>query len=358
MTEIKRNDRQYIEVEEFEDYELTQCIAYEMAFRNPENIEAIEYLTDDYIRNKEKIQFYYNEQKKRKTNPITRRLIGPINLATISPLLHSCFMMLDIIDFDCPNIFMDKRFNNDFLELLSLEQTRKRYISLDKYLQINTNEYEINVENTIERNGYSILSKLTAFHDSDDLTFNTSDISPSAVNETQVIIKENFKRPKINVKSFHSLDTTLNVNLNRPIKEILAYVKYVKEDLEKNKLMKSPIELIGIELNKADNLVCDDEGEKCFDPRSILSKQEKMADMFFVYDCLKDGYSQRKIQHEIYNYYSGKGIETKTMDSNTLRKYRDIAYEYIEKGRYRELLTGIKETDLLKGKETYEEGIE
>jgi hypothetical protein len=78
-----------------------------------------------------------------------------------------------------------------------------------------------------------------------------------------------------------------------------------------------------------------------------------MADMFYVYDCLKLGYSQRKIQNEVYSYYADKNIETKTMDSNTLRKYREIAFDYIERGRYKEMLTGIKEVDLLKGQDIF-----
>jgi len=32
----KRSEQQYIEIEKFKDYEVTQCIAYEMAIRNPE----------------------------------------------------------------------------------------------------------------------------------------------------------------------------------------------------------------------------------------------------------------------------------------------------------------------------------
>lgn len=35
----KRSDPQYIEIENFKDYELTNCIAYEMAIRNPEFIK-------------------------------------------------------------------------------------------------------------------------------------------------------------------------------------------------------------------------------------------------------------------------------------------------------------------------------
>ena len=38
----KRSDDIYKEIESFEEYELTQCVAYEMAIRNDDNLKAIE----------------------------------------------------------------------------------------------------------------------------------------------------------------------------------------------------------------------------------------------------------------------------------------------------------------------------
>ncbi len=37
----KREDAIYKEIASFEEYELTQCAAYEMAVRNDENLKAI-----------------------------------------------------------------------------------------------------------------------------------------------------------------------------------------------------------------------------------------------------------------------------------------------------------------------------
>ncbi len=94
-------------------------------------------------------------------------------------------------------------------------------------------------------------------------------------------------------------------------------------------------------------LFCNNNGE-CFDPRKILSKQQRLADMFYIYDCLKEGYSQNKIQNEIYNYYADKGIETITMDAKTLKKYKEIAIDYIDNLKYKELITGVKLDNLEK----------
>ena len=47
-----RNDRNYKKIESFEEYELTNCIAYEMAIRNEEVIKLINeklMLFDEFI---------------------------------------------------------------------------------------------------------------------------------------------------------------------------------------------------------------------------------------------------------------------------------------------------------------------
>jgi len=72
-----------------------------------------------------------------------------------------------------------------------------------------------------------------------------------------------------------------------------------------------------------------------------------MADLFYIYDCLQLGYTQRKIQNVVYNYYADKGLENITLDSATLRKYRDISKEYIVNGKYKEMLTGISIDNLI-----------
>ena len=53
----QRDDLIYKEIEEFQDYELTNCVAYEMAIRN-ENISA---LVNKYL--KKRFVFSYTEEK-------------------------------------------------------------------------------------------------------------------------------------------------------------------------------------------------------------------------------------------------------------------------------------------------------
>jgi len=155
---------------------------------------------------------------------------------------------------------------------------------------------------------------------------------------------ENFKRPKMRTDQLKTLDSELVINLNRPLNEIIKYITHVKEDIDNNNLLKSPIELFGEELDRTDSLICNENG-KCFDSRTLLSRQQRMADMFFIYDGLKVGYTQSKIRNLVYNYYADKGVENITLDPSTLRKYRDIATAYIDDERYKEMITGIKQAN-------------
>jgi len=63
--------------------------------------------------------------------------------------------------------------------------------------------------------------------------------------------------------------------------------------------------------------------------------------MFFIYDSVKRGATIARIIHAIADYYEAIGKKT-YMSQDTLRKYRNIATDYIEGERYYELLTGVK----------------
>jgi len=52
----KRSDPIYKEIESFENYELTQCVAYEMAIRSPNELATIEAIQDYYQEHKTEIQ--------------------------------------------------------------------------------------------------------------------------------------------------------------------------------------------------------------------------------------------------------------------------------------------------------------
>ncbi|MFV0480525.1 MAG: hypothetical protein ACK5LP_00945 [Campylobacteraceae bacterium] len=144
-------------------------------------------------------------------------------------------------------------------------------------------------------------------------------------------IINNFKRPKLKlINSKTSTNLKIEIDLNTPLNEVIAYVKHLKKDLTKDNILKAPIELLGVAVSMDQK-----------NNNKLPNKSERYADMFFIYDCKKRGISNSKISNEIYNYYADKGITTKTMDAKTIKKYYEIAIEYIDNRRYTELITGI-----------------
>lgn len=339
MKEIKRSDKQYVEVEEFADYELTQCIVYEMAIRTREIQNLIKQINTYLIENEKAVAMSLICMLDKKTTIRDRE-----NLENIySSLLDFC-QQIPVISL--ADKFIDKRLGEPLLLFIkTLRHIKNETINSDdskSYLFKNNSQLgKIGLksclrEKTNKRNGYSIIHKAEG-------------ISP--VNQGFAIslarqdsyIELNFSRPLISLIDCHTLDTKLFVNLNRPKNELLALVEHIKNDFDRNKLLASPMELLGVEVNKANELMYDGTG-KPFNPRDTLTTQEKIADMFYVYDSYQKGLrhgDKQKIEIEISKYYQeAKNKEVKFVDK-TRTKYYEIAKEYIEYNKYRELVTGV-----------------
>ncbi len=362
----KRTDTIYEEIENFKDYELTQCVAYEMAIRNEKNLEDIDKIVRHYTDNKKIINrdimecLYYASGE-------LELLLNLIRNSHIIPFIPSIDSMQGILvneEYFINNllVYEDSRIDKTIYEIvdkftISEDGDRKRNLLLDSKRVIEDDFLNLNIlEKRTFRNGYFIETMISesnehahipinedenkSLSDADDWKIYLEDGGENLSTANRIM--DNFKRPKLKIIGcFFQKYPNIEVDLSKPLKEIIAYISHVKNDLEKNNILKAPIELIGEELQKADNLVCDTKG-KCFDTRAILSKQQKIADMFYIYDCIKQGVAQRKIQNVIYNYYADNGIETKAMDLKTLKKYKEIAIDYIDNMRYKELVTGVK----------------
>ena len=288
---LKRSDKIYKEIESFEEYELTNNIAYEMMIRDEEIIKAGYY--DFMIKISEYAKDRINNTK-----------------------------VLNIMD------IFDKKYINDFrikMGKAGIDIDRIidyfNYLLIENYCEV---DYNINGKGVFEYG-----KKITI----------------ERYKHIKINYRSQFKRPMIIINHTSKL-TNININLSLPENELIAYVKKLKQESDKNKIrnfidLLAEIEGVTIKSTIYDNIVCNSKG-KCFDSRNILSKQEKLADMFYIYDALQYGMTQRKISNEIYNYYADIGIETKTMDDKTLTKYKDIAKDYIDNKRYKELVTGVK----------------
>ena len=299
---IKRDDAIYKEIEEFKDYEITNNVAYEMMIRN-----------DEFKKDR-----------------------------------------LSIVEEITPILLMSSEINK------KIQQSKKDDTSIDKELDdfLNNDEYDKifkNASNTSNKWGITLNEMKNAYN----LEFlflkgnhqyfkeNNKFIWDESIIDLNRNITNHYNyqssRPSIEIKNISKV-VEIKLNLSLPKEELIATISKIKDDADEGNI-KAPIEVLGTELQKADNLICDTKG-KCFDAREVLTKQQKLADMFFIYDCLKVGITQRKIQNEVYNYYMDKGIETITLDAKTLKKYREIAIDYIDNMRYKELVTGVKLEDL------------
>ena len=361
---LKRSDNQYVEVEEFSDYELTQCIAYEMVIRDRHYKRVADEVVVYYKDNQKSIDYYlFNDNQYADNIDLLQLEKGSKNfkelMSRVHEISHILYMVYEYI-MPISEQYQDTRLGVEFWEVINiLSQDLKpneEKLEQGKGVLVHQKDMgEIQLIKKINRKGYSMDIVLSSCDEEssmeDGSEIRTIDNYAKFIEEedslgrSRITIEENFKRPLVRVDEHKTINPEITLNLNRPLNELIACITHIKKDIDKHNLIQLPIELLGTELKRGDNLVCNEKGEKCFDPRGILSKQQKMADMFYIYDCIKEGYSQTKIRNEVYNYYADKGLNI-SLDPATLRKYRDIAKEYIENKKYKEMITGISIDDL------------
>jgi len=352
----KRSDPIYKEIESFEDYELTQCVAYEMAIRSPEEMATVEGIPNYYQEHKNEIQeakklgypdYFLNEHYFTLVDLLGTVATLPLGWepGEIRPLvleiegeyrdkrLEGIYQVLDEIKEEPP-----PKSGPEMKELSRV--IRGMGAGLEGLLTAPSDKPHVELREEIRGNGYKIIQWAIAPN-----TGKRHEQTEGLIGASLAVTS--FKRPLIRVFKSFRRGPIMTIDLNRPLDELLAYVEHVKTDIERKKeQLRSPIEMLGGELDKADDLsqLCTEtkNGKRiCFDSRSGPTRTQKLADMFFIYDALQSGMKSLKIRTEISEYYQQMG-KTTEMSENTFLKYRHIAKDYIEKERYWELITGTK----------------
>lgn len=345
-----RADPMYEEIENFEDYELTQCVAYEMAIRNDDNIKAIDDVIEYYNKNKEHLY---------KGNEYTETFLHIIDLISD----------IEIVDirreepyYKYMKYFDNKFVSDDFIQIVKETRSMKRY--LDGHLEPSLLDKVINPgvfmnarEDEEERDGFSIFTQILDGTDPND--FDTG--KPRIYHSNGTIIIEKFKRPKIKISEFKTNDVILKVNVKKPLAELVALISHIQKNLEPRQdfmkpnqdVFRSPIELLGYDIKSADN--------------KKISKA-LIADKFFAYDYKKAAIQFYKEKNEkkkkdykadeTLNYkevnekfkYTKDNPATEAVEDiekilkcqkSTVAGYIKDMNEYINKKKYIELLTGI-----------------
>lgn len=284
MKKLNRYDNQYTDIENFKDYELTNCIAYEMA-----------------IRNNQVMQLIRNDLLFKKEN-------NSLSCSTSTSLLLKNFYINEY--------YLAYHF---FEDIVNIKKER---------MMAGWNWGAFRNRNHLENDGKRIFN---CFEEEGFTTIIT--VIDSAVPEQSIIIPAT-KRPKLEtypiIKEFD-----IKLNLSLPEKDLISYIKNIKSSFDQSySLFPSGFEV--------ENGLLLENSEK-ISSRDILTNKEKVADMFFIYDCYELNIKPLKIRYELEDYYSThKNINTKSFTEKTIKKYFDIAKEYIDNRRYKELVTGLK----------------
>lgn len=363
----KRNDKNFKEIEEFGYYELTNCIAYEMAIRNDNIKEAIE--KSVIIKNEKNCIF---KDKK---------------LHGLENYFDNIIVRKDEKEKKVDYIELLQEHGFDYFELLQhILQSKESFLYTDLHnhnLEDILDKYELDLVCTIERTVWNSIEYtnvendiietneefLTKYLTSLDWVFTepSEEIIKDALKRKQKInIINHFSRPTLKPKGTKSL--SIDINPSIPKDEILAYISKIKDEYDKdNSKIQSPLELLGENLEKSDNKI----------------SKKKLADKFFVYDYVKMRLKQieelnkgekeaiennikdvedniylsgmdKKIQIEVLKQEHKENlIDTKIDDifrekelcnvisSGTAKRYYYDMKPYIDDRKYKELITGV-----------------
>ena len=207
----QRNDLIYKEIEEFQDYELTNCVAYEMAIRN----EILIKILDDYLDTKDELIFGEDEKE--------YKLLNDYGFNSLS---LSCYKISNFLSFNIN--YNSGMISANYSEDILLDKNKNNNIYLVDNVLINTS-YENNQNNEI-----NII---------ENININKNYI-PS--------IHFGYARPLLKFKKNKIFNTEINLNL--PKEELIAYISKIKDDFDKdNSIIKSSLELLGETLEKSDN---------------------------------------------------------------------------------------------------------
>lgn len=286
----QRDDLIYKEIEEFQDYELTNCIAYEMAIRN-ENISA---LVNKYL--KKRFVFSYTEEK------------------------NDDIELLKNYGFTLETMLMTK-----ILKIL------KEDIKVFSGLVSRNATYPNNIlKNKINNNSYVYFEKDSFFSESfDDKNTIVEKIDEKNIDKNFISsIHFSFRRPQLKFKKNKIFNTETNLNLSK--EELIAYISKIKDEYDKdNSIIKTPLELLGETLEKSNNKKT---------PKK--PKASVYADWFYIYDYWKYEKTQEKTDKDI---FIALEVENNVpYKEDMLRKIRDKMKYFIDDLGYKELITGVK----------------
>ena len=335
----------YKEIESFEPYELTQCVAYEMAIRSAKEfikkIDRQEIISKVSLYESDKVIFYPYEAMIDSMNN-NAEWVSYIKL--IGEMIERYWLCYNRVKSYKQNNRLPAKLKNlkwsDAQVHLTLEDYQYQFNEFCKKSSIKFNGKiyigKVSISDFINRvsnDAYSFYQSKTKRNDEgirEDTLYNN------------VKIEENFKRPKLLIPKDLKKDIELVININLPKAEIFAYIERIKNDYDKdNSIIKTPIELLGETLNEATQ-------QKNYPKKPTALK---MADMFFIYDYIKA--RQDYIEEENKSNEAKFEIEIEDIKKYHIGKDRKSRVAYA-KAEYLESTLNTNITDIFKEDELTE----
>lgn len=353
-----RDDIIYKEIDNFKSYELTPCIAYEMAIRNKEVKSLLKrYKKIIEMSNHPRYLYHriFNETNFKDAEnhlgiPFLPEYKG-LTFEEYSELVFRKIRTYEILIEEDYKKFIDEDIDKctelGLSELNLLKEKLENELTNDyliytkpfylKYSEKYTNFQKDSIP--LEYDNPEIESKYIPINKDVDIGYKFSSreiIHKEFIHYQKVYygsdkfyknyIISNFKR-QMNEQN----QVNLSINFSLPIEEIKEYIEIIKKKINP----KTPYELLGYKLEKANNssnMNAFDYNNKevTFDATKGDKPQSKIADMLFIYDMKIKGFTNTDIIYASKKDYTDK----------TIKKYFVIAKEYIDNLKYKELITG------------------
>jgi len=385
---INRDDSIYLQIENYQTYELSQALAYEMVIRIQDVKNTLEKMEDifiqtynEYIKKRSEYKKIYVTNKTTILKSTKSKSSAPKEYKNISKPMDSEFSKTTKLN---PN---SKRQNTDIYmssfeymasekqKLISIEYRQLQDYLEKKYFYTLTHHDLLKNRNSSTEDDFqkkNFLTKLLQYDRvySDDETFekhklntpNSFFVGDLKVNPFKLYPKFSHLAPII--PDNQSKSSKIAINLALPKDELLAYVTEIKNNYDRDN---SAINLPFDEIVRSDN-------QHFYNFRSKLSKsssnskynfpsrtqQQIYADLFFIYDVLSvEGTTRQSkrikfIQDELTYYWADYILyhndkdpdqyrikifdDIAIMDHKTISKRFSMLRDYIDNEKYRELI--------------------
>jgi hypothetical protein len=373
----KRKDTKYTRIENYEDYEFTHCIAYEMAIRNEEVIKLTDIIEKLNLLNYNILCNFNSSQSNEEKEKYFDKLINSPKELTIN-IENSFNTILEIKD----------KINNQILENLDEKNILILINTFMEILDNYENDYLLDILNTYNapnieplitkynENDLKNLFKKSSMQDKYDLIILLLVSIQTKLEKEYYVVNEQKSTTPEYIEEYISKDTNyepniainehINISLNNPnyidnydctkgytlyqglyeddnsfyinkvtpnfsqplrmfntmeisinpslpLNDILSFVKKIKEDYDKKESFKSFFELVEKDLEFSVD-------KKTTVDKSMSYSKEKWADMFYIYDYFQFYFSE--------NDKINKGDKQKEDDETTIAKELSLQLSY------------------------------